>query len=836
MSTKTNHKNNKKSSAKIQKVSYHKKPENLSHEQWQIELRLQYGSLNEFSVENIGSQKFYSDFLVLNPTTQNKYKVAIRSGEANGNFCECMDFKTNGLGVCKHIGAVLHHLSNVRGWKKARKEGAPLATYSSVYLSYHPERKVKLRIGSEDSEEIKNIAKTYFDESFSLKENKFESFEVFLKKARQVNNEFRCYDDALSYIVEQRHFKKRKQNLVELIPNGMKDKFFNTLLKCKLFPYQKQGIYFAAVAGRSLIADEMGLGKTIQALGVAETLKIVGKINKVLIICPTSLKYQWAKEIEKFTNNEAHVIEGSYIKRKSQYQEKNTFYLIVSYHILANDLELINDLQPDLIILDEAQRIKNWNTKVANQVKKLESSYAVVLTGTPLENKLEEIYSIMQFVDPYKLGPLYRFLEKHQIKDEDTNKILGYKNLGEIGHKLSDVMIRRRKKDVLKQLPDRLDKNLFVPMTKEQMLAHTEYSDNVAQLVRKWQRFGFLREKDRQSLMINLNLMRMVCDSTFIIDQVSRYDTKVDEVINIVENAIQYDDTKLVIFSQWERMTRLIANELTIRDIKFEYLHGGIPSKERKDLLDNFRDDPACKVFLSTDAGGVGLNLQSASIIINCDIPWNPAVLEQRIGRIYRLGQKKNISVINLVSIGTIEHRMLDVLQFKSGMAKGVFDDGEETIFMSHDKFAEFMDKLSDLTGSVQDYPVDEGEEINYSVHSEETEEFDIQPTVETEILPGDDDVIVSKAENIEHAKEHKRQGQTDGPNQNAEELIKNGMNFLSGLVKTLSEPEASAQLVKSLTEKDDSGRTFLKIPIENEEIVNNAINVLGQLFKAFSK
>ena len=234
-----------------------------------------------------------------------------------------------------------------------------------------------------------------------------------------------------------------------LIERKLDDGYLNSLLKATLYPYQKEGIMFASRAGRCLIADDMGLGKTIQAIGSVEFFRRECGISSVLIICPTSLKYQWKSEIEKFTSS--------------------------SVNVACADLSQIQKLAADLVILDEAQRIKNWQTKTAQAVKKVSSKYAVVLTGTPIENKLEELYSIIQFIDPFRLGPLYRFLSEHQILD-DAGKVIGYKDLNQIHELLKDIVIRRTKKAVMTQLPARTDKHLFVPLTKEQSDIHTEYS------------------------------------------------------------------------------------------------------------------------------------------------------------------------------------------------------------------------------------------------------------------------------------------------------------------------------------------------------------------------
>ncbi|NJO70459.1 MAG: DEAD/DEAH box helicase, partial [Bacteroidetes bacterium] len=678
------------------KVSYHNKPDNFTLEEWQYALRKQFADMRYFKIENRGKHAVFSDFEVFNPETKRTYKVAIRSKDNSANFCECNDFKTNRLGTCKHIEAVMKHIHTVVNKGHLLEMGYTPA-YSSIYLDYRGDRTVKIRIGSENEAEFKSLAKEYF-ENFILEETAFDAIDEILAKAKDINPRFRCYPDAMEYILEVRANKKRKEVVSEKYFNHPQNGAFSNLVNATLFPYQKEGICFAAEKGRCIVADDMGLGKTIQAIAAAELLRKETGISMVFIICPTSLKYQWKTEIEKFTGQSAWVIEGHFMKRREQYQN-GYFYKIISYNTAVNDIEEINASLPDLFILDEAQRIKNFKTKISQNIKKLKSPYTFVLTGTPLENKLEELYSIVQFVNPFILGPFFRFMHDHRITD-DRGKVTGYRDLNSIGQLLSNTMIRRRKKDVLLQLPERMDKVLYVPMTDEQRAIHSEYQDHVAKLISKWRRQGFLNEKDRQSLMIFLNMMRMVCDSTFIIDQKSRHDTKIAELMSILEELFAEGDEKVVVFSQWERMTRIVAQELDARQIKYEHLHGGVPSANRGKLFENFTNDPQCRVFLSTDAGGVGLNLQAASLLINLDIPWNPAVLEQRIARIYRLGQKRNVSIINMVSTDTIEHKMLGVLSFKKGLADGILDQGDNTIFMEESKFKVLMNTVEEIVST----------------------------------------------------------------------------------------------------------------------------------------
>ena len=610
-------------------------------------------------------------------------------------------------------------------------------------------------------------------------------------------------------------------------------------MKTKLYPYQKEGIRFAFRAGKSVIADEMGLGKTIQAIGTAELMKAHHFISSVLIVCPT-LKYQWKKEIERFTDSKAIVVEGNHLVRKKLYEAEET-YKIVSYNSICNDIKILKSLHTDFLIMDEVQRLKNWNTQISRNARHIESEYAVILSGTPLENKLEELYSIMQFVDQFCLGPYYQFIDETVVKS-DTGKVVSYKNLNAIGERMKNVLIRRRKKDVALQLPGRMDKVLFVPMTEQQRDMHDEYQNMVAQLVYKWTRTRFLSEKDRKRLLMMLSQMRMICDSTYILDQKSRYDTKVEETMNILKNVFESGDEKVVIFSQWERMTRLIAKELDELGVRYEYLHGGVPSEARKNLVESFTELPESRVFLSTDAGSTGLNLQVASILINLDLPWNPAVLEQRIARIYRIGQKRNIQVINLVASQTIEERMLSTLNFKTSLFEGILDNGEDTIFLEDSKFDKIMDSIkvvADASSEIADDNRADGSNIDWDDKEENINQVADDEKVVKELVESPEEEAIEQARPsvISEQMEEASDSSVSDAEEHPERLVQQGLSFLSGLARTLSSPEATQKLVDSIVEEDkETGQTTLRIPVPDKESVAGILNLFGKLLTGAGK
>ena len=689
----------RKSRRTAPKLSRLHKPDDMTLEAWQIALRRQFGREQKFKLKNLGDEPFFSDFQVTNPQSKNTYRVAIRGGDLADNFCSCPDFLTNTLGTCKHVEFVLAKLRRQTGGAAALREGFR-PSYSEVYLRYGARREVRLRLAVDRPSKLNQLANEFFDGEGSLRPKSFARFEHFLSESAKIEHDLRCQEDVLSFIAEVRDREQRRQWLAEAFPRGARSPGFDKLLRVPLYDYQRDGALFAAGAGRCLIGDEMGLGKTIQAIAAVEIMARHFGVERVLIVCPTSLKHQWEREIAKFANRLTQVIGGLRARRERHFAA-DAFYKITNYDTIHRDLDLIAAWSPDLVILDEAQRIKNWNTRAARSVKRLASPYAIVLTGTPLENRLEELVSIVQFVDQHRLGPTFRFLADHQIHDPETGRVVGYKNLDSIGKTLGPILIRRKKAQVLDQLPERLDKHLFVPMTPEQMRHHTENRELVARIVAKWRQFHFLSEADQTRLMIALQNMRMSCDSTYLLDHKTDFGVKADELATLLGEMLEQPDTKVVIFSQWLRMHELLVRRLERRRWEHVMFHGGVPGPQRKNLVDRFREDGKCRAFLATDAGGVGLNLQHASVVVNMDVPWNPAVLEQRIGRVHRLGQRQPVRVVNFVSQGTIEEGMLSILKFKKSLFAGALDGGEKEVFLGGSRLNRFMDTVEKATGGI---------------------------------------------------------------------------------------------------------------------------------------
>lgn len=782
-------------------------PEGMTIDEWQSELRRRAADKGQFIIHELPDRNVPGAFAVTSPKSQRKYRVLYHGSDSQWNSCDCMDFRTSGLGTCKHIEAVAAWLA-----KKKRKPDSRMPRNSALDVSYTQGRRIRLRLWSGASPELAMAAMRYFDDNNLADPGMVAELPTFIEQAKRLDPRFHCSADALNMILESRDRRRRLQ-----IADALTDADIDACTKVHLLPYQRRGVEFAFRAGRCLIADQMGLGKTIQAIATAQLLKNLNMAGSALILCPTSLKYQWKKEIERFTDEEVTIVEGIHTRRRELYAAPG-FYKIVSYHTLANDLKALGALRIDMLIMDEVQRLKNWNTQISQAARKIESEYAVVLSGTPLENKLEELYSVMQFVDQYALGPYHRFLNSSVVIG-DNGKVTGYRQLHDIAERLRPWMIRRTKNEVSLQLPERRDQNLFVAMTEQQTAIHDEAQSIVAQLAQKWKRQSFLSEKDRKRLMLNLSAMRMVCDSTYILDQHTRYGNKVPEVMHIVENAVA-DGDKLVIFSQWERMTRLVAEELEKAGIGFEYLHGGVPAAKRAAMTERFAADNDCRVFLSTDAGSTGLNLQSASIVINIDLPWNPAVLEQRVARIHRIGQRRNIQVINLVSAGTIEERMLSVLNFKRNLFEGVFDGGDDRITLDDNK----LNRITNAVSAIFDD--DDADNGTDSTHGQAENTESDTGAAASEAAPAS--VPAGTPAPAKEKAGESGQASSTSERNTASEVVKTASQFVSSLAGILSQPGGAKALADELVHTDADGNSTIRIPVDSKDTVVRLLSALS--------
>jgi len=748
-----------------------------------------------------------------------RYNVTFRNIEKKQGYCCCPDYQTNKLGICKHLMAAFDAAEN-------RKQGLRLKTqqfnqhypFVEIFLDPLNDYQISWYYPDQLPQMVSSIIHQYFGDSHVLPHDKVGNFLNFIEDTHDLKiiNIRPEVHSAVESFFEDR--------MIERIARNAKLDF--SLLNCNLFNYQKQGIQFAALKKNAIIADEMGLGKTVQAIGTAVFKKELFGFDQVLVVCPASLKDQWKREIERFSQESATIIEGNPDRRKHIYENELDYFLIANYETVVRDLPVLKNNPPDLIILDEAQRIKNYETLTANTVKQIPKKHALVITGTPIENRLIDLYSIMEFLDPKILSPLWEFSYQHCYFDEKKkNKINGYYNLKDLKDRLKPVLIRREKNQVLKQLPHIHHIDVPVSMHRRQAELHTSYARGVARIIQK----KFLTRFDMQRLMLLLAKMRMVCDSTHLVEEGPPCSPKLDELKQVLleKMDIHHSNSKIVIFSEWVKMNQMIGRFLRDNDIEYVELNGKIPVSNRPKLIREFENNSDCKIFLSTEAGGTGLNLQVANAVINFELPWNPAKKNQRIGRIDRLGQKQDhLTVINFITQHSIETRIASGLLLKQELFDSVLSPGsdlDEVDFSTKNR-SQFLKELED---AIQGFTEIQNEENELEESFTETLETIDQINEDENVLelrdqrtendnPNDslaETQTESTTDNDQHqpesttddtqseeANEHKESPQIDQSsnkvesedkhvtNNNSpeqlESVMNQGMNFLSGLMQ----------------------------------------------------
>ena len=605
------------------------------------------------------------------------YEVEIRSCESFTNSCGCLDYRANGLGTCKHIEGVLAALLQ-GGGRRLRVAAARGSPRIEVFLDRRGGAAPSLAwptLGGRTAGAARRLLAPFLGLNGTLASDP-KKIEALISEWRvapaSVRRQVRVSRHFAPWLDRQHRERSRVEARAAFLAEVKDGSASFELLRRPLLPYQREGVLHLAFGERALLADDMGLGKTIQAIAACELLAGRKDIGRVLVVCPASLKAEWEEQIARFTARAARSVFGPRAARLAAYREP-VFFNIVNYEQVLSDAADINEiLRPDVIILDEAQRIKNWQIKTARQVKLLRSRYAFVLSGTPVENRIDDLYSIVQYLDPELVGPLFRFNREFYELDE-RGRPIDYKNLIELRRRLQPLMLRRRKCDVEAELPGRTVKNYFVPMVEEQALRYADYERQAAALLAQAKRRP-LTPKEFDRLQMLLACMRMICDTPAILDPSCRISPKLEELEGILTDLLGEPDRKIIVFSEWERMLQLVRELAAELGVEAAWHTGSVPQQRRRAEIIRFKQDPSCRLFLSTDSGSVGLNLQAANAVVNVDLPWNPAKLEQRIARAWRKNQTRSVTVVNLVCEGSIEHQILHLLDRKQALADGILD------------------------------------------------------------------------------------------------------------------------------------------------------------------
>ncbi|MBA4410481.1 MAG: DEAD/DEAH box helicase [Bacteroidota bacterium] len=718
------------------------------------------------------ASNLYGDHILTNENGV-KYKIFLRDFENETGYSDSMDSRLNKLGTTKHIMFTFQQLKENKALFGQLDKTCP---FIEIYCDPVNDYKISWFYPHTLPIDEQLLISRYFKKATYIEDNDLKNLLNFLEESA---------DFPMIHIrpeVREKVEKVYEQDMLDELRKDWNPDFSG--IKLDLFPYQKEGIEFALFRKAAIIADEMGLGKTVQAIGTALLKKQVFGFKKVLIVCPASLKSQWKKEIEKFSSEKALIVEGLPSDRVKQYLDTEHLFFIVNYETILRDQMAINKAGIDLLILDEAQRAKNYETKTASSIKRLDSKHVLIITGTPIENRLIDIFSIVSILDPQFFGPLWEFSYQHCLFDpERPDKINGYYDLQKLNRKLEQILIRREKRKVLDQLPNVQQTNIPVNLSPLQADYHAGYAQGIANIIRK----KFLTPYDLQRLQLLLASMRMVCDSTYLIDEETNESPKLDELKYILLEKLDVPNSerKIIIFSEWVKVHKLIGKMLRDNDIGFAELNGSVPVKLRGELIKKFETNPHCKIFLSTEAGGSGLNLQVADTLINFELPWNPAKKNQRIGRIDRLGQKSNkLTIFNFITRNSIEQQIASGLLIKQSLFDGVLDSSSTTNYVdfSSKGRSQFIQQLEEFITETEKVALED--DIEKVIASENIPENLSQVLLQPDELDLSEEQSESEPETIRENQNPSPQTVAEEKAHEIEQVMNNGMQFLAGLFK----------------------------------------------------
>ena len=602
--------------------------------------------------------------------------------------CDCQNAFTPNLEnkICPHMVAIvlkgLEHLKNKNKKTLSKKDVVinPVVKFN-ISQSRNSNLGADLDIEGIDKSEYYKIFKSYKenykyhlmpDGSYlDLRDNDLEKiFKLIdvldlyadLEKIKIPNNKSIFLDSML----EDLNFvsgKKYVDNVIKKYDKLNKNMEIPKNLNATLRDYQVEGFEFLKTLANygfgGILADEMGLGKTVQTL----VFLLSEQNKKSMVVTPIALIYNWKSEFERFTPNiKVALVYGDREKRKKILENREDYDVILTtYGTYKNDIKQYENLEFDYLVIDEAQNIKNPNSDTTKSIKKIKAKSKFALTGTPIENNLLELWSIFDFVMP---GYLYTKDKFEKIFVNDDKNIEALKNM------IKPFILRRRKKDVIDELPDKIEQKFYVELDREHKKVYKAFVALLKKQILE-------NSADNMTLFANLTKLRMLSISPEVV--VKNYrgkNSKLEMLVKIIQSS---KNRKILVFSQFTKILGVISDRLKKENISFSYLDGKTDAKRRLELVEDFNEDESKKVFLiSLKAGGTGLNLTSASMVIHFD-PWfNPAVEDQASDRAHRIGQKNIVDVIKLISKGTVEEKVVAIKEYKKELADDVINTNLE--------------------------------------------------------------------------------------------------------------------------------------------------------------
>ena len=553
----------------------------------------------------------------------------------------------------------------------------------------------RLKDGSFISLEGKEIsALGEIKENLNLPENQFASGKVQVPKYRALYLDTQLKEYPSIKVAKNKAFKELIRNMKTVEDNDFE---IPATLEDILREYQKRGFLWLKTLKHNgfggILADDMGLGKTLQVIAflLSEQLEAgeLEKEMKTLIVCPASLVFNWKAEIERFAPSLCVKLATGTLREREKViaSLENGDIVITSYDLLKRDIRYYEDLSFGYEVIDEAQYIKNISTQVTKAVKAVRADFKIALTGTPIENRLSELWSIFDYLMPGFLYNYARFkqeLEQPITQEKDECATLRLQKM------IRPFVLRRLKKEVLTDLPDKLEENRYAVLTGEQQKLYDANVHKLKMLISGQSEKDFKQSKI-QILAELTKLREICCDPSLIYEDYKSGSAKLDMCIEMIQNAIS-GGHKILLFSQFTTMLEIIEQRLKKEDISYYLLNGATPKEKRINMVEQFNKDDTSVFCISLKAGGTGLNLTAADIVIHYDPWWNVAVQEQATDRAHRIGQENVVNVYKLIAKGTIEENIVKLQELKKELADQVLNgEGMNTGSFTKEELIELL-------------------------------------------------------------------------------------------------------------------------------------------------
>lgn len=643
--------------------------------------------INDYSKVDGDNITFYAT--VIDENHRNNYTAIIsintKTRVISNMSCDCHSLLSNTKPqICSHIVAtVLNGLENLNKETNDEYIDENITITPNITLDISQSRNgymsMKLDIDGVDSNEYREIFSSYKNNNrlyrmkngayLDLKDNALE--QAF--KLIDILNIYNDFDNMkipnnkaiyLEKLIEEEDLSfvngsKYVSNVVKKF-DKVKSKNYEVPkdLNATLRDYQVSGFEFFKTLSDyqfgGILADEMGLGKTIQTIAFL----LSNKDKKSIVITPTALIYNWKNELEKF----APTLKVGLLHAAKSEREKildnidNYDVILTTYTTYKNDIDKYKNINFDYCIIDEAQNIKNPDAIITKAIKNVNAKVRFALTGTPIENNLMELWSIFDFIMP---GYLYNKSKFKSIFVNNDKNIIELKNL------IKPFILRRTKKEVITELPDKIEQKIIIDLEKEHKRAYKGYVNLITRKIKE-------NNQDNITVFSYLTKLRQLCLSPeLMVKNYQGKNSKLDVLINIINDS---SDEKILVFSQFTKVLEVIGKRLNEENISYSYLDGKTSAKDRVKLVEEFNTNNNKAFLISLKAGGTGLNLTSANIVVHFDPWWNPAVEDQASDRAHRIGQKNVVNVIKLIAKGTAEERVINLQETKKELIEDVIN------------------------------------------------------------------------------------------------------------------------------------------------------------------